>query len=177
MPAMPHPVVLVVMGVSGSGKSTVAGLLATRLGWDLEEGDSLHPEANVAKMTAGEPLTDDDRWPWLERVADWVDARLDTGRNGVITCSALKRSYRDRIDRRGSGVGFVYLRVNREELENRVGHREGHFMPASLLDSQLATLEEPGADERAIRVVAENDANAVVDAILTQLSEGWAEPA
>jgi carbohydrate kinase (thermoresistant glucokinase family) len=161
--------VLVVMGVSGSGKSTVAGLLASRLGWDLAEGDALHPEANVAKMAAGNPLTDDDRWPWLDRVADWVDARLDSGGNGVITCSALKRSYRDRIDRRGSGVQFVYLRVDRAELEARVERREGHFMPASLLESQLATLEEPGQDEPAIRVVAEDEADAVVDAILRQL--------
>ncbi|MEJ1231287.1 MAG: gluconokinase [Galbitalea sp.] len=157
------------MGVSGSGKSTIGAALAERLDWPFEEGDSLHPAANVAKMATGHPLTDDDRWPWLARVADWVDTQLDAGRNGVITCSALKRSYRDVIDRRGSGVEFVYLAVDRAELEQRVEHRPGHFMPASLLDSQLATLEPPGDDEPAIRVDAGPDARVVVDRVLEEL--------
>lgn len=157
------------MGVSGSGKSTVGTLLAERLGWPFEEGDLLHPAANVAKMAAGHPLTDDDRWPWLEKVADWADARLDAGGNGVIACSALKRSYRDLINRRGHGIEFVYLAVNRAELEARVSHRPGHFMPASLLDSQLATLEVPGDDEPGIRVDAGPDPSAVVDRILAEL--------
>jgi gluconokinase len=163
------PVVLVVMGVSGSGKTTIGTLLAERLGWPFEEGDSLHPLANVEKMAAGHPLTDDDRWPWLEKVADWVDARLDAHESGVITCSALKRAYRDRIDRRGSGVEFVYLRVRRDELEHRVEMREGHFMPATLLDSQLATLEEPSANEPSILVDAGPDATVVVDSIVSKL--------
>lgn len=170
MVSLPDPVVLVVMGVSGAGKSTVAALLAERLGWAFEEGDALHPTANVDKMAAGIPLTDDDRWPWLAKVADWIDGRLDTGQSGIITCSALKRSYRNVVNRRGSGVEFVYLAVDRDELEERVDAREGHFMPPSLLDSQLATLEPPGPAEPAVRVDAGPDARLVVDRILRDLS-------
>mgnify|MGYP003945943791 CR=1 FL=1 len=146
------PVVLVLMGVSRSGKTTVARIIAERLGWPFEEGDALHPPANVAKMAAGHPLTDEDRAPWLARVADWVDARLAAGESGVITCSALKRKYRALIDRRGQGVQFVYLHGTRELIASRLAARHGHFMPSSLLDSQFETLEEPAADEPAIRV-------------------------
>ncbi|RAN69475.1 carbohydrate kinase [Bacillus sp. SRB_336] len=141
------PVVLVVMGVSGCGKTTVAALLAGRLGWPFEEGDALHPQANIDKMAAGHPLNDDDRWPWLEKVAHWVEERLDQGQNGVITCSALKRSYRDVINRRGSGVKFVFLAGTRETIAARLASRHGHFMPPELLASQFADLEEPGPDE------------------------------
>jgi carbohydrate kinase (thermoresistant glucokinase family) len=169
MVELPSPVVLVVMGVSGAGKSTIAALLAERLGWAFEEGDSLHPKANVEKMAAGIPLTDDDRWPWLAKVADWIDGRLDTGENGIITCSALRRSYRNVINRRGVGVEFVYLAVDKTELEERVEHREGHFMPPSLLDSQLATLEPPIPPEPAIQVDAGTDAQLVVDRVMRQL--------
>jgi gluconokinase len=169
MVELPSPVVLVVMGVSGSGKSTVASLLAERLGWTFEEGDSLHPIANVEKMAAGTALTDDDRWPWLAKVADWIDGRLDAGENGIITCSALKRSYRNALGRRGSGIEFVYLEVPKRELEERVQNRPGHFMPASLLDSQLETLEPPTATEPAIRVDAGPDAQLVVDRIMRAL--------
>jgi gluconokinase len=144
--------VLVVMGVSGTGKSTIAGLLAGRLGWDLQEGDDLHPPANVAKMAAGVPLTDDDRWPWLERVAAWISAHTAAGRPGVITCSALRRTYRDRL--RGDGVVFVYLAVDREQLSKRLIARLDHYMPAILLDSQIATLEPPGDDENVLLVQA-----------------------
>ena len=146
------PVVLVLMGVSGSGKTTVARIIAERLRWPFEEGDALHPPANVAKMAAGHPLTDEDRAPWLAKVADWVDARLDAGESGVITCSALKRKYRALIDRRGERVEFVYLHGSRELIATRLATRQGHFMPSSLLDSQFATLEEPAADEPVIRV-------------------------
>jgi gluconokinase len=148
----PGPLVLVFMGVSGCGKSTVAALLAGRLGWPFEEGDALHPQANIDKMRAGEPLTDADRLPWLERVADWIDARLDAGEDGIITCSALKRSYRGLLDRRRRGVVFVYLAGDRDTILERITTRGGHFMPPSLLDSQFAALEEPGPDESAIRV-------------------------
>jgi gluconokinase len=137
--------VLVLMGVSGCGKSTVAGVLAGRLGWDLGEGDDLHPPANVAKMHAGHPLTDEDRWPWLDRVAEWIRERTEAGRPGIITCSALKRSYRDVL--RGDHVVLVYLRGTREQIAERLAMRHGHYMPAALLDSQFATLEEPGDDE------------------------------
>ena len=169
MVELPSPVVLVVMGVSGAGKSTVAALLAERLGWTFEEGDSLHPQANVEKMAAGIALTDDDRWPWLAKVADWIDAHLDAGENGIITCSALKRSYRTMINRRGSGVEYIYLAVDRAELEERVEHRAGHFMPPSLLASQLATLEPPLPPEPAFQVDAGTDAQLVVDRVMRAL--------
>ena len=155
IPASSHvskPVVLVFMGVSGCGKTTVAAILAGRLGWPFVEGDSLHPQSNIEKMAAGHALTDDDRWPWLEKVAEWVEERLDAGQNGLITGSALKRSYRNVINRRGSGVLFVYLAGSRETIAARLAARHGHFMPSSLLDSQFADLEEPTSDEPAIRV-------------------------
>lgn len=142
--------VLVVMGVSGSGKSTVAGILAGQLGWDLEEGDDLHPAANVEKMHAGTPLTDADRWPWLDRVADWIVEHTSAGVPGVITCSALKRIYRDRL--RGEHVLFVHLAGSRETLADRLNARMDHFMPTTLLDSQISTLEPPGPDEQVLTV-------------------------
>lgn len=140
------------MGVSGSGKSTVAAALASRLGWPFKEGDALHPQPNIVKMAAGHPLTDADRWPWLARVAEWIADRLDAGENGLITCSALKRSYRDLINRRGQGLIFVFLAGSKETIAARLEARHDHFMRASLLDSQFAGLEEPDADEPAIRV-------------------------
>ncbi len=142
--------VLVVMGVSGSGKSTVAGLLATRLGWDLAEGDDFHPEANVRKMASGHPLTDEDRWPWLRRVGEWITEHTDAGRPGIVTCSALKRSYRDLL--RGEHVVFVHLTGDPQQIATRIAARHGHYMPASLLHSQIADLEPPGPDERSIDV-------------------------
>lgn len=142
--------VLVLMGVSGCGKSTVAGVLAGRLDWDLGEGDDLHPAANVEKMAAGHALTDADRWPWLELVAQWIRDRTDAGRPGIITCSALKRSYRDVL--RGEHVVFVYLHGTMEQIATRLATRHGHYMPASLLDSQFADLEPPGEDERALSI-------------------------
>jgi len=145
--------VVVVMGVSGSGKSTLATRLASGLGWDFLEGDLLHPAANVAKMQAGTPLDDADRQPWLQAIAAWIAEHLHAGRNGVVACSALRRVYRDRLRDAGPGVRFVYLQVSRAVLYQRLRHRH-HFMPASLLDSQLATLEEPGADEGAVCVAA-----------------------
>jgi gluconokinase/shikimate kinase len=143
----PEPV-LVIMGVSGGGKSTVAGLLAGRLGWDLAEGDDMHPAANIAKMAAGHPLDDADRWPWLARVAEWIRGRTAADRPGIVTCSALKRSYRDVL--RGPSVVFVYLAGSRELIARRLAARQGHFMPAALLDSQFAALEPPGPDEQAV---------------------------
>jgi gluconokinase/shikimate kinase len=146
------PLVLVVMGVSGCGKSTVAALLSGQLGWPFEEGDSLHPQANVDKMAAGHPLDDGDRWPWLEKVARWAEQRLEAGGSGVITCSCLKRSYRDLVNRRGSGIEFVYLAGSKELILERLAARRGHFMPPSLIDSQFDALEEPAADEPCLRV-------------------------
>ena len=146
------PVVLVLMGVSGCGKTSVAAILAGRVGWPFEEGDALHPAANIEKMKAGHPLDDTDRAPWLDKVADWVDGCLDAGQSGIVTCSALKRAYRERIGRRGSGVTFVYLAGTKETIATRLAARHGHFMPTSLLDSQFRDLEEPAADEPSIRV-------------------------
>jgi len=146
------PPVLVVMGVSGSGKTTVAKELAARLGWPFEEGDALHPESNVAKMHAGIPLTDVDREPWLEAVAAWIDGQRAAGRPGIITCSALKRAYRRVVVGDRPEVRLVYLRGSRSLIADRLAGRHGHFMPASLLQSQIDTLEEPGPEERALTV-------------------------
>ncbi len=146
--------VLVIMGVSGSGKSTIAGLLAGQLGWDLEEGDILHPPENVAKMAAGQPLTDEDRWPWLDTVASWITEHTMAGRPGIITCSALKKIYRDKL--RGNHVVFVHLSGSKTLIGERLTQRLDHFMPPSLLDSQVATLEPPGPDEQTLTVDASN---------------------
>jgi gluconokinase len=146
------PLVLVIMGVSGSGKSTIAEQLAKRLGWMFQEGDSLHPAANVAKMRAGKPLNDEDRAPWLAIIAQWIDSRLAAGEHGVVTCSALKRAYRNIIIDDRLGVQLIYLHGDRPTLEQHINTRHHEFMPPTLLDSQLATLEEPGADEHVIEV-------------------------
>ena len=146
--------VLVVMGVSGSGKSTLARALAAQLGWPWIDGDDLHPAANLAKMSAGQPLGDEDRWPWLQRVRAWIDAREAAGEDGVVACSALKRRYRAVLDQDGAdrAVRFIHLTGPRAELQARLQGRAGHFMPAALLDSQLADLEPLGPDEAGITV-------------------------
>lgn len=136
------------MGVSGSGKSTVAGILAGQLGWDLEEGDDLHPTENVEKMAAGHPLTDEDRWPWLDTISSWIIEHTMAGIPGVITCSALKKIYRDRL--REKNVVFVFLSGSKEQIGRRLTARMDHFMPPTLLDSQISTLEPPGPEENAI---------------------------
>ncbi|BAK34349.1 gluconokinase [Microlunatus phosphovorus NM-1] len=144
------PIVLVVMGVSGTGKSTVAGMLAGRLGWDLEEGDDLHPAANVAKMASGQPLTDEDRWPWLDKISAWIQVHVGSGTPGIVTCSSLRKAYRDKL--RGPGVAFVHLHGSKEMIAERLNARLDHFMPSTLLDSQLATLEPLDPDEVGIVV-------------------------
>jgi len=144
------PAVLVVMGVSGTGKSTIAGLLSGHLGWPLQEGDDLHPKANVAKMAQGIPLTDEDRWPWLDIVAEWIDRQGAANEPGIVTCSALKRAYRDRLRR--PNVVFVHLHGTKEVIARRLAARMGHYMPSSLLDSQFDTLEEPDPDEQVITI-------------------------
>ena len=166
-----EPVVLVLMGVSGCGKSTVGGVLAGHLGWDLGEGDDLHPQENVDKMATGHPLTDDDRWPWLVRVHEWLAEHVRAGRPGVITCSALKRSYRDLLlDGLAEHVVFVYLRGDRASLLARLRARQGHFMPTALLDSQLAALEPPGPDEPAITVDIGSSATVQAQQIVDMLA-------
>ena len=159
--------VLVLMGVSGSGKSTVAGILAGRLGWDFEEGDDLHPPGNVAKMHAGHPLTDQDRWPWLDRVAAWIRSHTDAGLPGIVTCSALKRSYRDVL--RGEAVEFVLLKGSQDQIATRLTARHGHFMPATLLQSQFETLEALGQDERGITVDVGSPPGVLADEIMGRL--------
>jgi gluconokinase len=144
--------VAVIMGVSGSGKTTIGRALARRLGWLFQEGDALHPPENVAKMKAGHPLDDEDRAPWLAAVAAKIDAWRARGDAGIITCSALKRRYRDIIIGDRPDVWLVYLEGSRELIGERVRARRGHFMPASLLDSQFAALEPPAPDEHAIAV-------------------------
>ena len=166
------PQVLVVMGVAGSGKTTIAVPLARRLGWSFMEGDDLHPPANVAKMHSGRPLNDEDRWPWLDAVAGWIDARLAAHEPGIITCSALKRSYRDRIIGARKGVRLIFLHADRALLAERLARRTGHFMPPSLLDSQIATLEPPTADERPISVDLGPAPDVIVEEIIAALRRG-----
>jgi gluconokinase len=167
--AVAKPLVLVLMGVSGCGKTTVASILSGRLGWPFEEGDILHPQSNIEKMSAGKPLTDADREPWLVSVAEWVESRLDGGEDGIITCSALKRRYRDVINRRGSGVVFVFLDRTRATIDARLAARAGHFMPSSLLDSQFADLEDPEPDEPHLRVDIGPTPGVIATSILREL--------
>jgi carbohydrate kinase (thermoresistant glucokinase family) len=173
-PALVHAVtrpVVVVMGVSGSGKSTVAALLAAALGCQFQEGDDLHPPENVAKMRGGTPLTDADRMPWLHKIAEEIDGWRARGECGVLTCSALKRSYRDIIigDRRD--VVLVYLKGSRERIHQRMVARHGHFMPLALLDSQFATLEEPTPDEHPIIEDVEGKPADIAHEIVCQLED------
>jgi len=161
--------VIVVIGVSGAGKSTIAALLAARLGWSYEDDDWFHPSANIEKMHSGQSLTDEDRWPWLQAIAAWIDAVRRSAGHGVIACSALKRAYREVLvgDRRD--VRLVYLKGERELIARRSALRHGHFMPASLLDSQFATLQEPREDERPIIVSIDADPPAITDSVIARL--------
>jgi len=147
-----RPIVIVLMGVSGSGKSTIGNELSQLLGWPFRDADSFHPPANIEKMSQSIPLTDDDRWPWLDAIGAWIGERLATGAPGIVSCSALKRAYRTRIGARRPGVRLVYLLGSQEMIASRLANRTGHFMPASLLASQFAALEEPGPEERALVV-------------------------
>ena len=161
---------IVVMGVSGSGKSTVAAGLVDRLGWEFAEGDDFHPAENVAKMRAGIPLDDEDRWPWLRRLAAWIGEHERAGRSVVVTCSALKRSYRDLLREGHPSVWFAHVTADAALLQERVAHRTGHYMPASLLDSQLATLEPLRDDEPGAAISGAGTPDVVVDDLLAALS-------
>lgn len=160
------------MGASGAGKSTVAAGLAARMGWAAAEGDSFHSEANVRKMKSGVPLTDEDRWPWLAAIGSWISSKTSKGFSAVVTCSALRRSYRDALRSGRPQVRFCHLAASRELLTERLSRREGHYMPATLLPSQLATLEPLEPDERAagsVLVSAEGTVSEVLDRAIAAL--------
>lgn len=157
------------MGVSGSGKTSVARQVAETLGADVVDADDLHPETNVAKMAAGAPLTDDDRWPWLELVTDAMRERRAARRDVVVACSALRRVYRDVLRAGDDDVVFALLEVPQQDLEQRLSQRKGHFMPATLLQSQLSTLEPFSAGDEGLVVDASGDVQATSDAVLAAL--------
>jgi carbohydrate kinase (thermoresistant glucokinase family) len=170
------PSVLVVMGVSGCGKSTIGAQLALRLGWRFEDGDWLHPRQNIEKMHAGQPLTDEDRRPWLDAVAAWIDDTRRQGAGAIVACSALKRRYREIIVGDRPDVRLIYLKGDMALIARRVATRHEHFMPPELLRSQFAALEEPGADERAITVSIEPTPQEIVDRIVAKLDLSDAVP-
>lgn len=161
---------LVVMGVSGSGKSTIADRLARKIDWRFEDGDSFHPPANVAKMSAGHPLTDDDRRPWLQAIADEIDRVCRARDHVVVACSALKRAYRDILVHGRTDVRFVFLDGTEEVIAKRLATRKGHFMPPDLLASQFRTLEPPGPTEHPITVSIDASVERIVDDIIRQLN-------
>ena len=168
------PAIVIVMGVSGCGKSTIGALLASRLQWEFEDADWFHPASNVDKMHSGIPLTDEDRWPWLAAVAAWVDKTRRSGGHGVVACSALKRSYRDVLIGDRADVRLVYLKGDETLIARRIATRHEHFMPRSLLHSQFEALEEPGSDENPIIVSIEPQPREIVARILlaTNTAEG-----
>ena len=168
---------LVVMGVAGSGKSAVALELVKRLGWAFAEGDDFHPSANVAKMRSGRPLDDEDRWPWLRAIAEWIGERAAAGQCAIVTCSALKRAYRELLGDGHPSVHFVHVDVSTDVLRERIGHRQGHFMPTSLLDSQLATLEPLQPDEPGFAVPADGPLDEVADRVVDELRKRGMTPA
>jgi gluconokinase len=163
--------IVVVMGVSGSGKTTIAAGLARQEGWILLEGDSFHPPANIAKMAAGTPLTDADRWPWLRAIAAREDELLAEGQFAVVACSALKRSYRDILIGGRPDTVLMYLRGSKALIAERMKARKHHFMPPALLDSQFATLEEPGPDEHPIVVDIGPPPEVTIEDAIRQLKE------
>ncbi len=164
------PCALVLMGVSGSGKSTVAEALAERIGWRCEDGDKFHPASNVAKMSAGQPLTDDDRWPWLKAIADEIDRLCGKGQPAVIACSALKRAYRNVLTHGRDDVRIVFLDGTQELIAGRLAARKGHFMPPGLLDSQFSALERPTLDEGTVTISIDATVDAIVDNIVAKLN-------
>ena len=166
------PDIIVVMGVSGSGKSTVAKGIATTMGWDFAEGDEFHPKANVDKMASGIPLTDEDRWPWLHLIGDWISERVSHGQSAVVACSALRRAYRDILRDGRPQVRFCHVLADPEVIEDRMEEREGHYMPASLLPSQLATLEDLEEDEPGVVIPNEGSAAEVLGRALRLVALG-----
>jgi gluconokinase len=166
---IPGVSVIVVMGVAGSGKSTIGALLARRLGWAFADADAFHPEANVRKMKSGLPLTDDDRGPWLHAIADWMDGLRQQGKRGIVGCSALKRAYRRILVGGRPDTRIVYLKGDKELIAHRMAARSGHFMPLGLLDSQFRTLEEPGPEENPVVISIAAPPHEMVEEILSRL--------
>jgi len=164
-----NPCALIVMGVSGSGKSTIGDKLAERLGWTYEDGDKFHPASNVAKMSAGHPLTDEDRWPWLQAIAGEIDRACKVGQHVVIACSALKHAYRDILVHGRDDVRIIYLKGTPKLIEGRLAQRKGHFMPPGLLTSQFKTLEPPDPRENPVTVSIDASVDTIVDDIIRQL--------
>lgn len=162
--------VLVVMGVSGSGKTTLGRALADRTGWPFLDADDLHSPEAIDRMANGIPLTDTDRWPWLDRVAAWIAERHAAGEPGIVACSALKRAYRDRLRSAKHDLRLVYLRATRQEIADRLSHRTGHFFPPVLAWAQFNDLEEPGPDEDCITVPMGQTPGAEVDQVLAELA-------
>ena len=162
---------LVLMGVSGCGKTTAALNLHNALGWPVAEADDFHPEANIDKMSRGIALTDEDRWPWLESMRDWMSERATEDVKTIVTCSALKRSYRDLLSGAQGRVFFIHLLAQPDEIQERMTHREGHFMPSSLLPSQFATLEPLSDDEDGVTVVSRATPEETFEAILAALEQ------
>jgi len=171
----PRPCALVVMGVSGSGKSTIGEKLAERLGWAFEDGDRFHPPSNVAKMSAGHPLTDEDRQPWLQAIADEIDRVCRAGEYAVIACSALKRAYRDILVHGRDDVRIIFLDGTQDLIAARLVARKGHFMPPGLLASQFRTLEPPANSENPVTVPIDAPVETIVDNIVRQLRLSPAE--
>jgi gluconokinase len=161
--------VVIVMGVSGSGKSTIGGMLASKLHWEFEDADWFHPASNIEKMHQGIPLTDEDRWPWLDAVAAWIDATRQSAGHGVIACSALKRRYRDVLIGDRDDVRLVYLEGDVALIARRIATRHEHFMPPKLLHSQFEALEEPGPDENPIVVSIEPTPRDITTQIVSAL--------
>jgi len=162
-------VIVIVAGVAGSGKTTVGRLLAGRLDCEFEDGDLLHPAANVAKMHAGVSLTDADRWPWLRVVGEWMDQRISAGSSAVVACSALRRAYRDALLDGRPDARLAFLEISRAVATARLAGRHGHFFPARLLDSQFRDLDPPGPAEHAIVIDASQPAAAMAAEIISRL--------
>jgi gluconokinase len=155
---------IVVMGVSGSGKSTVGAALAQRLRVPFADADDFHPPANIAKMTAGHPLDDDDRWPWLDSIGEWLASH---GEGGVMSCSALKRSYRDQLRLHCPVIDFLHLEGSLETIGRRQASRPGHFMPAALLASQFETLEPLESDEHGVAIGVDQSIDSIIESYVT----------
>ena len=164
-----EPDIVVVMGVAGSGKTTVAKGIAVSMHWTFAEGDAFHPEANVEKMHSGVPLTDEDRWPWLRLIGDWMSEQESAGKSAVVTCSALRRVYRDLLREGRPAVRFCHVTSPETTIADRLDHRAGHYMPPSLLPSQLATLEPLADDEPGVTVSGQGSETVVLDRVLHAL--------